>query len=239
MGPAHPHQDQRLLVDEVLLLDCQLPRVHAGKQGLWLWLRLRLWRHHNGCEYGRQSGWTSAMAELPALCPLCPLGPRQHPPSSSPYLRRDTVVIVQPYLAWRGPPPLLASWARVQASWLAGIRASASSLSTLREQGPPPGRSLPGPTDSLPSAPGKEKSTGHQGASQSSDCSCVGIPGHACLCCWAGRPWVLSPALTHGIAALLHGPHGAPSLHAATQSPALLQILKGQKSQVPRSELEP
>lgn len=50
---------------------------------------------------------------------------------------------------------------------------------------------------------------------------------------------MLSPALTHGIAALLHGPHGAPSLHAATQSPALLQILKGQKSQVPRSELEP
>lgn len=142
MGPAHPHQDQRLLVDEVLLLDCQLPRVHAGKQGLWLWLRLRLWRHHNGCEYGRQSGWTSAMAELPALCPLCPLGPRQHPPSSSPYLRRDTVAVVQPYLAWRGPPPLLASWARVQASWLAGIRASASSLSTLREQGPPP-RSVP------------------------------------------------------------------------------------------------
>lgn len=136
MGPAHPHQDQRLLVDEVLLLDCQLPRVHAGKQGLWLWLWL--WWHHNGCEYGRQSGWTSAMAELPALCPLCPLGPRQHPPSSSPYLRRDTVAIVQPYLAWRGPPPLLASWARVQASWLAGIRASASSLSTLREQPAPP-----------------------------------------------------------------------------------------------------
>ena len=142
MGPARPHQDQRLLVDEVLLLDCQLPRVHAGKQGLWLRLWLWLRWHHHGCENGRQSGRTSAMAELPALCPLCPLGPRQHPPSSSPYLRRDPVAIVQPYLAWRGPPPLLASWAWVQASWLAGIQASASSLSTLREQGPTP-RSVP------------------------------------------------------------------------------------------------
>lgn len=43
---------------------------------------------------------------------------------------------------------------------------------------------------------------------------------------------VLGPALTHGVAALLHGPNGAPSLHSAPQSPALLQILKGQRPQV-------
>lgn len=51
--------------------------------------------------------------------------------------------------------------------------------------------------------------------------------------------WVPGPTLTHGVAAWLHGPHGTPSLHAASQSPALLQILKGQRSQVTGSELEP
>lgn len=37
---------------------------------------------------------------------------------------------------------------------------------------------------------------------------------------------------------MLHGSDGAPTLHSAVQSPALLQILKGQKSQVIGSELE-
>ena len=50
MGPAHPHQDPRLLVDEVLLLGRQLPRVQAGKHGLWL-----RWYHH-GWEHGGQAG---------------------------------------------------------------------------------------------------------------------------------------------------------------------------------------
>lgn len=50
---------------------------------------------------------------------------------------------------------------------------------------------------------------------------------------------MLSPALTHGVAALLHGPNGASPLHAAAQSPALLQILKGQRPQAMESELEP
>lgn len=39
------------------------------------------------------------------------------------------------------------------------------------------------------------------------------------------------PSLTHGVP-LLRGPNSAPSLHAAAQSPALFQILKGQWSQV-------
>ena len=60
---------------------------------------------------------------------------------------------------------------------------------------------------------------------------------------WASGPgnpgWVLGFTLTHRVASLMHGPHGAPSLHAAAQSPALLQVLKGQRSQVTRSELEP
>lgn len=61
-----------------------------------------------------------------------------------------------------------------------------------------------------------------------------------CPCCGAGETleWMLGPALTHGVAALPHGPHGAPSLQAAAQSPGLLQILKGPRPQAKESEPE-
>lgn len=58
-----------------------------------------------------------------------------------------------------------------------------------------------------------------------------GSQAHACLCRWEDPGWMLGPALTHGVTALLHGPNGAPSLHAAAQSPTLLQILKRQRPQ--------
>lgn len=86
-GPAHPHQEERLLVDEVLLLGCQLPRVHAGQQGLRLWLR----RHHHGCR-----GHTSAKLARGPL-PTAPAGPLVGP-SFLQFLRRD----LPPSLTWHG-----------------------------------------------------------------------------------------------------------------------------------------
>lgn len=96
VASAHPHQNQRLLVDEVLLLDRQLPRIHAGRQGLWLWL----WWHHHGCECGRRAGWVSATVTLTALCPLYPLGPWQDLLSFNPSLRK--IRCLWPSLTWHG-----------------------------------------------------------------------------------------------------------------------------------------
>ena len=184
---------------------------------------------------GGQAGRVSAMAELPAPCPLCPPGGTFPPlaPACRPPLapRRDLAATVQSYL---GPAPWLASWAWVPASWLAGSWASAPSLGTLRGQGPPTSVPTRAPRQP-PSSPRQGDEHGPEGCGR----ELHGKPGPCLPPTWAGRPRMgLSPALTHGVAALLHGPHGTPSLHAATQSPALLQILRRQRSQARRSERE-
>lgn len=142
------------------------------------------------------------------------------------------------YLAWRGLRPSLASWAWVQASWLAGIQASASFLGTLKEQGPPRSSILGPKTTSLqPRAKKRVWATRAQAAALTPG---LGLP-RPCLPMLLGQGdpgWVSGPTLTHGVAALLHGPDGAPSFHSAAQSPSLLQILKRQKPQVIGSELE-
>lgn len=119
-------QDQRLLVDEILLLGRQLPCIHAGKQGLWLW-----WHHHS-CKCGRWAGQVNA--KVTACCPWVPSGPLAGSSLLPSLPEKGPSAPAQAYVAWRGLRPLLASWAWVLASWLAGIQASASFLGTLREQ---------------------------------------------------------------------------------------------------------
>lgn len=71
-----------------------------------------------------------------------------------------------------------------------------------------------------------EKSIALWGTSQNAHFSCLWrfrLP----LLLGLGSPTETLPVLTHGVT-LLGGPNGAPSLHTATQGPALFQILKGQ-----------
>lgn len=171
--------------------------------------------------------------------PTVPSDPWQEPLSSSPCLRRDRVPLAQPHLAWQGLRPWLASWARGQASRPAGIQASASSLGILREQSPL--RSVPTWAHRPPPSSRRQRRVWATRVPTGALTPATwGVPGRACYAARPGDPeWVLGPALTHGVAALLHGPNGASSLHAATQSPALFQILKGQKPYVTGPQLEP
>lgn len=93
----------------------------------------------------------------------------------------------QPYLAWQGLCPLLASWAWVQGPCLAGIQASESFLGTLREHAHPVSPCLdPHATSLQPQA--QRRASGTRELARAPIAIAREVPGHACHAAGPGGP---------------------------------------------------
>ena len=124
---------------------------------------------------GGQAGRVSAMAELPAPCPLCPPGGTFPPPAPAcrPPSPPEGTWRLQSNLTWDRPHGWHHGHGCRHHGWLVAGHLHHPWVHcgdrVLPRQCPP------GPPDSLPPAPGKEMSTGQRGA----DGSYMGSPGRA------------------------------------------------------------